>query len=76
MWNPKVQYCKEEFYLLAYNAMQSIESQPHFGGTCCLQLQGQSISQARNQDESRWQADLKTEVTYTSRTLVEFQWNI
>jgi hypothetical protein len=24
----------------------------HFGGTCCLHLQGQRISQARNQQEA------------------------
>jgi hypothetical protein len=28
-----------------------------FGGTCCLHLQGRRISQARNQRESRWQAE-------------------
>jgi hypothetical protein len=28
-----------------------------FGGTCCHYLQGQRISQARNQRESRWQAE-------------------
>jgi hypothetical protein len=29
-----------------------------FGGTCRLHLQGQTISQARNQHESRWQAEI------------------
>jgi hypothetical protein len=29
----------------------------HFRGLCCLHLQGQRISQARNQHESRWQVD-------------------
>jgi hypothetical protein len=30
-----------------------------FGGTCRIHLQGQKISQARNQRENRWQAELK-----------------
>jgi hypothetical protein len=29
----------------------------HFGGTYCLHLRGRRISQARNQRESRWQAE-------------------
>jgi hypothetical protein len=40
-------------YLLGYNAAQSVESQPKFGETCRLHLQGRRISQARHQSESR-----------------------
>jgi hypothetical protein len=55
------------------------------GRTCRLHLQGRRISQARNQSESRWQAEvvpcldysstLKMEVTCSSETSVFFQWN-
>jgi hypothetical protein len=42
----------EEFYLLGYNAMSPAESKPKVN----LHLQGQRISQARTQCESRWQS--------------------
>jgi hypothetical protein len=43
-----------------------------FGGTCRLHLQGQRISPARNQRESRWQAEL--EAICSSETWVDSQW--
>jgi hypothetical protein len=36
-----------------------------FGGTCRLHLQGRRIGQARNQRESRWQADLFSSLAYS-----------
>jgi hypothetical protein len=39
----------KEFCLLGYNAMQSDESQQHFGATGCLHFQRWGVSQARNQ---------------------------
>jgi hypothetical protein len=38
------------------------------GGIYRLHFQGQRISQARNQRESRWQEILKMEETYSSET--------
>jgi hypothetical protein len=35
----------------------SLEVNRRFGGTYCLHLQGRRISRARNQRESRWQAE-------------------
>jgi hypothetical protein len=32
----------------------SLKVNRRFGGTCCLQLQGRRISQAKNQHESTW----------------------
>jgi O-succinylbenzoate synthase len=44
-----VSYLKhKEFYFLGYNAVQSFEIQPTFGGTCHLHLQGLKISEVRN----------------------------
>jgi hypothetical protein len=43
----------EEFYLLGYNAVQSVESEPTFRRKFRLHFQGRKISQARNQRESR-----------------------
>jgi hypothetical protein len=42
---------KEEFYLLGYNAMQSVENQPKFRWNMSHPFQGQIISQERNQRE-------------------------
>jgi hypothetical protein len=57
----------------------------HFEGTCDLHLQGQRMSQARNQHEGRWQVEaftlvsclayfstLKMEATCSSKMLVDF----
>jgi hypothetical protein len=46
-----------------------------FGRTCRLHLQSRRISQARNQRESRWQAErtLKMEAACSSETSVDFQ---
>jgi hypothetical protein len=76
----------EEFYLLGYNAVTPCETQPTFWRvTCRLHLQSRSISQARNQRESRWQAELclisclayasnlKIEATCSSETSVDFE---
>jgi hypothetical protein len=35
-----------------------LKANQHFGGTCHLHLQGQRLSQARNQRERKWQAEL------------------
>jgi hypothetical protein len=35
----------------------SLKVNRRFGGTCHLHIQGRKISQARNQRESRWQAE-------------------
>jgi hypothetical protein len=43
----------KELHLLGYNAKKSVESQPTFRGTFGLYLQGQIISQARNQYEAK-----------------------
>jgi hypothetical protein len=47
---------------------------PCFGGKCHLHYQGRRISKARNQCESRWQAELKVEATCSPETSVDFQW--
>jgi hypothetical protein len=43
-----------------------------FGGTFRLHLQSRTVSQARNQRESRWQAD-EMEATCSTETSVDFQ---
>jgi hypothetical protein len=45
----------------------------HFRGTYRLHLQGRRISRARNQHESRWQAELKMEAICSSETSADFQ---
>jgi hypothetical protein len=47
----------EEFYLLGIMPCSAFKVSRHFGGICRLHLQGRRISQARNQRESRWQAE-------------------
>jgi hypothetical protein len=47
----------EEYYLLGYNVMWSIESQPTLRRNISPPSSGLRISQARNQLESRRQAD-------------------
>jgi hypothetical protein len=44
----------EEFYLLRYNAVQSVDSEPTFGTTARLHFHGRRISQVRNQLGIRW----------------------
>jgi hypothetical protein len=41
-----------EFCLLEYNAISALKVNQCFGGKCCLHLQGQRISQTRNQHEA------------------------
>jgi Pyruvate/2-oxoacid:ferredoxin oxidoreductase delta subunit len=56
-----------------------LEVHQRFGGTCHLHFQSWRIIQARNQHESRWQAELclffdpEMEVTCSSKTFVDFQ---
>jgi hypothetical protein len=71
----------EKLYSLGYNAVYSVESQRHFGGTCRLHLQGRIISQARSQREASnkqsscfaYSSTLKMEATRFPETLVDFQ---
>jgi hypothetical protein len=60
----------------------SLKGNWHFGGSYHLRLQCRRISQARNQCESRWHAELclayflplKMEATWSSEKPINFQW--
>jgi hypothetical protein len=77
-----VDQCKTREYKLLKNATFwyitpccPLNVNRRFGGTYRVHLQGQEISRARNQRESRWQAELhlKMEPIRSSETSVAFQ---
>jgi hypothetical protein len=47
----------DDYYLLGYNVIEITESHPTFRGINHLNLQGRKINRARNQHESRWEAE-------------------
>jgi hypothetical protein len=58
MWLNRENYVLKEFCLLGHNTVWSGESQPHSEGMYYLHIQDRRICQARNQRDSRWEADL------------------
>jgi hypothetical protein len=50
-------FVNEEYRLLGYTPCSPLKVNRRFGGTHRLHLKGRNISQARNQRESRWQAE-------------------